>query len=499
MKAIVIVSSIPEDAILEDRYAAPLLPLVDRAFLQHLVEYLVDRGITHIDFVVSHLPDRVEHLLGNGTRWGAAFTHHPAPDAAGVYSLLPLLESGAADSVLLVHGDRLPRVDPGSLAATGSPTVVLTEAGDWTGWAMVPGTLLPQLASCASETDLAGMLRSLPAVQNVTAPEMLDARSLETLLQAQQIVAANRFPGLLRTGRAVSGEGDTAGDTIRTARGASVHPGARLIAPVFIGENSQIGAGCVIGPNAVVSDHCTVGERTVLENMLLLPGSFVGEGLELRDAVIERNRLVSVRHGESLTVTDSFLLGDLSHNPTVFWWRRVRSQAAGAALLMVFLPFLFLTALLLRLFRSGPLLFRHEYLILPTTADTRDWHTYNVWSFCPDPRQASGFRHLTQVFLPGLLAVASGRLALVGVTPRTRDQVSALPRDYRAVYLNGSAGLISETWLSFENLATVEDEMLIESFYSVSATPMYDARLVGRYLGKCLSVNQRNTLSESRE
>ena len=47
-------------------------------------------------------------------------------------------------------------------------------------------------------------------------------------------------------------------------------------------------------------------------------------------------------------------------------------------------------------------------------------------------------------FLPGLLHVATGHLAFVGLPPRTREEILRLPHDWQALYLRGKAGLVTE-------------------------------------------------------
>ena len=73
MRAIVIATGeAPDMTGLSERYPAPMLPLVDRPFIQHVVEILVDQGVTVFDFVLSHQPEKIEEVLGDGTRWGCA-------------------------------------------------------------------------------------------------------------------------------------------------------------------------------------------------------------------------------------------------------------------------------------------------------------------------------------------------------------------------------------------------------------------------------------------
>src|SRR5215212_7642851 len=78
---------------------------------------LVDRGVTEFDFIISHLPERIEHLLGDGARWGSQFRFHLARDASRPYGMLRTLSgadtddaNGADGPILLAHADRLPQL-----------------------------------------------------------------------------------------------------------------------------------------------------------------------------------------------------------------------------------------------------------------------------------------------------------------------------------------------------------------------------------------------------
>ena len=101
----------PCTAPLTERYPTPLLPLVDRPFLQHVIEFCVHQGVRRFDFVLSHLPEKVEEFLGGGERWGSSFTCHLAREPSRPYRLLRVLDfaGGPDEPVLFGHADRLPR------------------------------------------------------------------------------------------------------------------------------------------------------------------------------------------------------------------------------------------------------------------------------------------------------------------------------------------------------------------------------------------------------
>src|SRR5438477_2620675 len=119
---------------LNDRYPAPLLPLVDRPFIQHVVEYFANQGVRQFDFVLSHFPEKLEHHLGDGHRWGARFTYHLARDASRPYRLLKALDLDTAggEPILFGHADRLPAVPLAKAreAAAALPLLVGWRDGD---------------------------------------------------------------------------------------------------------------------------------------------------------------------------------------------------------------------------------------------------------------------------------------------------------------------------------------------------------------------------------
>ncbi len=144
---------------------ASLLPLVDRPFIQHLVEFVIEGGTTRFEFVISHLPEKMEKFLEDGSRWGSQFVFHLAQDPFHPYEPLKSMEFPAEQYLLLAHGDRLPQIDLQQAveASTGNPSAPTfwfepTGSEDpspaWTGWAWIPGQFLQDLPSHLDEKGL---------------------------------------------------------------------------------------------------------------------------------------------------------------------------------------------------------------------------------------------------------------------------------------------------------------------------------------------------------
>jgi dTDP-glucose pyrophosphorylase len=74
----------------------PLVPLLDRPFVQHAVEVLAGRKLTEVHFVLGRHADAVERHLGTGARWGCTFHYHLTPDPDRPAGALAAAVAGAA-------------------------------------------------------------------------------------------------------------------------------------------------------------------------------------------------------------------------------------------------------------------------------------------------------------------------------------------------------------------------------------------------------------------
>ena len=62
-------------------------PLFQKVML-NTFEYLVLGGAREFDFIVSHLPEKVESHFGDGSRWGCRFNYHLSTNAERSWGVL---------------------------------------------------------------------------------------------------------------------------------------------------------------------------------------------------------------------------------------------------------------------------------------------------------------------------------------------------------------------------------------------------------------------------
>ncbi|AXC10132.1 Mannose-1-phosphate guanylyltransferase [Acidisarcina polymorpha] len=459
---------------LDDHIPLPLFLLGDRPILHHVVDYLKSLGIRRCEFVLGHLPEKIEAYLGDGTRWGLTFGFHLLPSTSKTMSLVELIASGLDDEIILARGDTLPQIQ---LPSPAAPTIFLTEGGAWTGWAVLPKSSR-LFAALVSQTEDKSK-RPGATFKEVVVSRELDFRTGTRLLESQHDLLTGAF-------RASGIDSPQTKPGIWIARNASVHPSAILEPPVYVGSNCKIGMGAHIGPSAVLGDACIVDERSSVSHTLVAPGTYIGQGLELDHLIINGNRLVNTKLDTTLLISDSFLISGLKQKKKKLWLHHLLSKAGAAACLILLFPLAVVTLLILLVSGRGKFVREHAIKI-PAEDDRRLWKEYRYLSIrlC-DPASDWWTQFVAEVWL-GLLSVVKGDLFLVGLKPRSRREVERLPSDWRSLYLDSKAGLITEASVMFGKTPTEDELHSADAYYAAVGSVRHDLKLLRLYLRRLLA------------
>jgi hypothetical protein len=467
----------PELYGLDEHVPLPLFPLVDRPLLHHVVEYLVVLGVRRFEFVLNHLPDKVEAQLGDGARWGCSFCFHLFPSGGSPYKLAQTIAAGVDDRILLGRADQLPELQ---LPADSGSAMYFGADDRWTGWAVLPPhtTRLALLDADASGKCLLG------ECEKTVVKNRISFETGRELLESQRKILEGKFSGLMIGGRQTE-------PGIWISRNVSLHPTARLEAPVYIVANCRIGRGARIGPFATIGENCIVDDHSSVSNSCVAPGTYIGEGLELEQVVVDRNRLVNVKIGTSFLVSETFLLGSLTEQASHRPLQKLVSRLSALVLMLIFFPAAAVGLLYMVLKGRGRLVYE-QAVHIPADDNPAGWRDYRRPRF---RLSAAGGRWGSFLFelWPGLIAVLRGDLFLVGVRPRSRAEIERLPYDWKSIYLKSKGGLVTEAAVMFGDAPTEDELYTAEAYYSATESFSHDLKLVGIYFWKLIAGAPENT------
>ncbi len=464
-----------EDSLLGQLETDPaMFPMAEKPMLQHVLEKLVRLGCTRVAVVHGDEPQSAQALLGDGQRWGCEITHHYA--AAGPRPLQPLtgVITDQEQIYVLAATDTLPLSDPDISAA------FVACQGDgknlrWTGWAALPADRMRALAqTAASEADLCSLVMDAATspANIVLTTACISSSSVASALKSLPILLA-QTAATQTIGRRPRKPGLWIGN------GSHIHPSARLHLPVFLGNNVLIGENTEIGPNAMIGDGCVVDQGSLVKNSILLAGTYAGGGLEVRHSLLAGNHLVNDALGVSVRIADPGILSSIN--------RSKADHPAGnhSQRLLALLLWLMLTPLEILLRGRSPVSKSAAKATLARyAAATQRFGSFEARFSRTHEDIYAGVagawtKHFLTTFLPGLQDAVSGRVALVGLQPRTVDEIMSLPEYWQRLYRNGRAGLVGESLLLGLEGASVEMRFAGDA---LSSSPLRFTRLL-RVLG----------------
>lgn len=450
-----------ELAPLTENLPLALLPVVGKEVLVHGIEDVVGAGIRDLVIVVSAHGDRIETALGDGRRWGATFRFvlsRGEEDPAEIWQRLNL---GDQEPVLILRGDvlRSPAVASFLEQAQGrSGTAVIGAALADPRGSLV---LLRAGAGTSPLSELRWTRSETPVPADGAERLEIEAMNLNLLAdiadyhRANRDIVAGRFHGIPLPGRTVA-------LGLSVGRRASVSPKTLKQGVAFVGANSRVHPEAELVGEVVIGDDVVVDRGATIRDSVILSKTYVGELVEVANAVVASNLLIRVDTGAVLRISDAFLLANLGKGGMDGVLGRWLDRLAGLVLLILSLPLWLVAAFLSGREGGGGRLLEARDM----EGDLRE-----------HPGDQTGPRRTVVLLnwrtrvpvlrhLPWLLAVVRGDLRLVGVSPLTPEQSAARDEDWQFVRDTAPVGLLGPTQLQVSSDASIEERLLSDAFHA---------------------------------
>lgn len=313
----------------------PLIPVVNRPFLEYQVALLKKHGIDEIIFCTNYMADKIAGHFGDGSAFGVTMRYAIEETPLGTAGAIRNAQNIAGrDTVIVLNGDVLTDFDISSIVRFHQEkkalvTLTLKEVPSPSPYGVIitdehgrvlefrePSEAQKKALAANPNIEQTGV-DYINAGIYIMEPEALDAIptgrpvSVEReiypkfLQEGAPIYALAREGFWLDIGRAeqyrqatnailsrdisveVPGAWQPAGYWAQ--EGAEVDPTAHIAPTVHIGRNARIGDGASITGRTVIGPNCRIGANTTLADCILEDGVIVGDGAKLSNVILDDN------------------------------------------------------------------------------------------------------------------------------------------------------------------------------------------------------------------
>lgn len=315
----------------------PIVPFCNRAFLLYQIEILRKAGITDITLSLSYQPDKIEHVLGNGSDYGVNLRFITEPAPLGTGGAYRFAADDIRETTVVFNGDILTDFDIGRFIERhkdlGSvATLALKPVENPSAYGLVEtdsdSRILGFLEKPTEEQIEKLKINTINAGIYVLEPAILDLmpmgenRSFEYDIFPEILKRQIPFYAGIMTDEYWRDIGTPASyltahqDFLRgEISGFEVDRSdlTDVATKATIDSRSIIGEGCVIKPgaritNSVIGPGVQIEEKAVVEDSVLWAHSRISTAAEIRGSIIGR----SCHIGRNAVVDHGSVLGDKS-------------------------------------------------------------------------------------------------------------------------------------------------------------------------------------------
>jgi mannose-1-phosphate guanylyltransferase len=276
-----------------------VVPLGDRPFIVHMIEWLRRHGVDDVILACGFMAADVRAVLGDGAELGVRLRYVEEPHPLGTGGALKYAEDLLDQRFLMLNGDVLTDIDLSAQLEqherTGArATLALVAVEDPSAYGLV------RLASDRAVTEFLEKPEAIATGTNLinAGAYVLERDLLDEMPSAGTNVSIERdvFPPLVGRGlfgHPADGYWLDIGTPERYLRGTfDILSGAVQTAVpissdgVLVLAGTQIASSATVGPRAVLGPDVAVGEGAVIERSVVLEGASVGAACTLRDAIV---------------------------------------------------------------------------------------------------------------------------------------------------------------------------------------------------------------------
>lgn len=489
-----------------------MLPVVDRPLMVYAVESLARQNIKKAFVSLYHLAGNVEAYFGQGQRWGIELDYLLQRESWGTAGALKWAQSALTGTFVVIPADTIIDLDIAEIVAhhrenQSLATVIVHQKGgdsasivslneakqltvnegeNWysTGVYIFETAVLNHIPERVSFDILNELLPTLLAagitVQGYEIQEYWNPMAnFQSYQDAQRHILnsawgnENSLNGLPRM-KHPSLDGNQIAPGIWVGRNHIIDPSVRLLPPVYLGKNCQVGSDVELGPNVVVGSDVVIDDDATVCHSTIFDHTYVGQLVNIDKRLVDKNIVVDFDTSETTEVVDRFLL-DEAHT-TIFDNQLLRVWDFTLALVLILATFIVTIPVSLLLLLTSGHIFQRVVRVggwsvtSGTVPSLQSCKLLRFYTRKKNGRYALFGRWLENWEghrLPELWSVLKGELRMVGVKPLSTEDMARITETWqqkRNDYYPGFTG----TWYLQTNPNSDLDDILIADAYYIA-------------------------------
>jgi len=413
-----------------------------------MVNFTILTGCTEIRMVMDEPGMDVEQYFKSGSRWGAQISYGNSMDGDDLGHILEKNYSFCKDTSLLI--------------LDGFFFINYDKSQDYSRVISLNGSGINLTCSTGSMFHIEEQTAVSSLIQGPgECPEcsLSPLATLDDLLQISIRIMESEQNHYVLPGYG-SEEGLVMGSNVE------IHPTARIIKPVVLGNNVRILGETVVGPNATIGNNVIIDSGSQVEQSIIMDGSYVGHYLTIEQKIVEGHRVIDPIYQKTLKVEDGFLFSKMETNQSFSIVRTMINIMVGLCLAGVqLIPYILLGSIR-KIQKNWSVKTTACFMDSQGTTKTFDLIQNNLTTFT-----GKIFAALSLDKFPLLGSVIKGKLRIVGnrlleATPDNREQLYDFPEYIPgAFFYSESDGFAPET----------PEEEISERFYAANRTISKDA------------------------
>lgn len=320
----------------------PMVPMVSKPVMGHILDLLKRNGITEVVVTLHYMPEAVQSYFGDGSHMDMKIHYAIEETPLGTAGSVKNAQEYLDEPFLIISGDAVTDINLKDVIAfhqekEADATLTLYRVPNPLEYGVIitdtDGRITqflekPSWGEVISDTVNTGIYMIDPSVLDLIEEGVSTDWSQDVfpqLLASEQAlygyVAQGNWTDVGDIGEYMRATGDVLYHRVQTkelgkhiggdiwcGEDVEIAPDAQLYGPIYLGNEVKIKGGVIIHGPTVIRDYTIVDNRAHIDRSIVWRNCYIGEGAEVRGAVIGRTCTVKGR----AVIFEGVVLGDNS-------------------------------------------------------------------------------------------------------------------------------------------------------------------------------------------